>query len=276
MIQNLGVHATKESIQRLRHYTNLFQISLHDARFFEFYYNKIKASVYEWRRICPDAFFVVHGPYLTNIMIDNKVLKSSVQSIRNHLDACLILGAPYLVVHPGTRNFKGECGTKEIPLEDSVRHTKKVLKFIMKDYRGKSVRLLLENMSNTNLKGFPMDKLIEIADELSPEVGLCFDTEHAYARGEDIKKFEVFMERADVIHFNPIPSYVNPGSGVDQHTYTSLNESVGIPPKILKKWLVKFKHKIKIMELDGQVAEGTLQTLLEENQNGKLRELVNA
>jgi len=276
MIQNLGVHTTEESIQQLRQYTNLFQISLHDAKMFEFYYSKIRNSVYEWRTLCPDAFFVVHAPYPTNIMIENKVLKHSIISIDNHLKACLDLGSPFLVVHPGTRNFKSSGGNREIPLEESVKHTKKILKLIMKDYKGKGVRLLLENMSNINLKGLPMDNLIEIADEMYPEVGVCFDVEHAYARGESVKRYEQFMERADVIHFNPVPSEVRFGKGLDHHSHTTLNESVGIPPKKLKQWLVKFKDKIKIMEMTSTTAERSLCQLSEENKNGRLRELINA
>lgn len=270
MVRNLGAHVLPDSIHRLRRYTNLFQISLHDAKFFEFSLGKIMRSVMEWRALCPDAFFVVHGPYITNIMIDNKILKSSIQCVRHHLDACLALASPYLVIHPGTRNFKGEDGAREIPLDVSVKHTKTILNFIMKDYVGKPVKLLLENMANTKLKGLPMDKLIEIVDEMGPNVGLCFDLEHAFARGEDVSRFEEYMERADVIHFNSVPGCVEHGNGVDQHSGTTLEESVRIPPEKLKYWLVKFNHKIKILEMTGPVAERTLKSLEKEIQEGKI------
>lgn len=60
---------------------------------------------------------------------------------------------------------------------------------------------------------------------MSPHVGICLDTEHAYASGwwHSIRDMEVAC--VDLVHLNTIPKDIEPGSYKDRHSITTLTES---------------------------------------------------
>jgi hypothetical protein len=67
-------------------------------------------------------------------------------------------------------------------------------------------------------------------------VGICMDTEHAYAAGESM--FSIGLEEVDIIHLNSIPKQVKFGGHLDRHSLTPLAESkigTGFVRKILAK-----------------------------------------
>lgn len=175
MIQCLGAHASKECIKDLRQFTNLFQILLQNPRTFELDSRCLVDSFKEYLTEVSDAHFVVHGPYNTNILIDNKVIKPSIACIKAHLEACSYFGVKHLVIHPGTRHFVSKTEDREVPLEESIRYVRGVLSKMQPFIASRGVKLLLENMSNTKMKGMPTEVLIQLAQEFSPHVGVCFD-----------------------------------------------------------------------------------------------------
>lgn len=264
-IVNLGCHASEECVGNLRQYTNLFQVFFHSPLRFELDYKKMIENVLRVKQACPDAHLVCHGPYNTNIMIENRLSKVSIASLAAHLKACVELRIKYLVIHPGTRHFKSKTEDKEIPVEESMIHLTKTLKYLMRPFEGQDVKLLLENMANTGTKGFPINALIGVAQAAGPQVGLCLDTEHYYAHGEPLDKLDHYMEVADVIHFNTVPLEVAWGTGLDRHSNTSINESTKeFSPSVLRSRLKAFAYKIKILEAYPETAERSFKELLEQ------------
>lgn len=55
-------------------------------------------------------------------------------------------------------------------------------------------------------------------------VGLCVDTQHAYAAGEDLFWIN-FNNDVDIIHLNAIPHFVKFGGHLDRHSTTALVDS---------------------------------------------------
>lgn len=270
-ITYLGCHASEESVSNLRQYTNLFQIFFHSPLKFELDYHKMVENVLKVKQACPDACLVAHGPYNTNIMIENRLLKLSLASIASHLKAALSLGIENVVIHPGTRHFKSKTEDKEIGVEESMGHMVKVLRGLMNNFKGKPVRLLLENMASTGAKGMPINALLSIIEQLRDReglsVGLCLDTEHYYAHGEPLDKLEHYMALADVVHFNTIPAEVAWGSGLDRHSVTSINESTKeFSPDVLRERLLRFPETIKILEMYPDTAERSFKELLEQKE----------
>lgn len=69
-----------------------------------------------------------------------------------------------------------------------------------------------------------MGDLVKIKEVMnSNSVGLCIDTQHAYAAGQDLNKLP--YDKADVIHMNAVPPYVKHGGHLDRHSFTPLFKS---------------------------------------------------
>ena len=86
------------------------------------------------------------------------------------------------------------------------------------DSSPKGIRLILENTVN-----FTLVQLREIIDRIGdkPKIGICLDTQHAFASGIPLAKLldqfthEVGLKYLAAIHFND--SKTDFGSGVDRH-----------------------------------------------------------
>lgn len=60
---------------------------------------------------------------------------------------------------------------------------------------------------------------------LSRYVGICLDTEHAYASGWWNAVKDIDVSKADLVHLNTIPKDIEAGSYKDRHSVTTLTES---------------------------------------------------
>lgn len=267
MVKNLGCHTSHETISELCKYTHLFQIFLGSPMRFELDKEVLleRAKEFTAHTSCE---FVVHGPYWINIQAPNRFIKQSTVVLAKHLRAASICNFPYVVTHTGTRHITNKKTKEEIVYteEESCDFMYKTL-IGMTSYfdQYKNVKLLLENTASPKEKGLSVDKIIEVVNRLKMagihSVGLCFDVEHAYARGEDVSKFEEYMQFADVIHFNSVPAKIVPGKGLDRHSETSLYESVGILPERYLEWLKRFEDKPKILEMEFAVSVNTFEWL---------------
>jgi deoxyribonuclease-4 len=164
-----------------------------------------------------------HGSYLVNFGTgDGELRRKSVATMLEELERCERLQIPSLIFHPGSHLGAGEDeGIKRIAarLDECLRAT-----------RGWQVRPTLENTAGqgTNL-GYRFEHLRQILDQVSePErVGVCFDTQHAFASGIDLTTqggWDACWQRFDeVIGLDKLTSFhVNDsdkplGSRVDRH-----------------------------------------------------------
>lgn len=170
-------------------------------------------------RISP---IVIHANYLINLAAaDSEMLYKSRESFREELERGILLGADYLVFHPGSS--RGACEA------DGINLCAESLKFASDGLDFGSLRILLENTAGQgDCIGHRFEHLRRIMDAC-PDIplGVCFDTAHAFTAGYDIREepglertireldSEVGAKAVRAIHFND--SRVGFHSRVDRH-----------------------------------------------------------
>ena len=191
------------------------------------------------------APLVVHGNYLVNLAsIDETIRGKSIQAFREELLRCIMVGADYLVLHPG--NYKdqtAETGVAAVALG------------IMEAAEGvppSNLTLLLENSAGQGASlGSRISEMIMIrslVDGKTPfAVRYCMDTCHAFSAGLDFIAAcaQLGFENVPVIHAND--SKTPRGSRVDRH------ENIGkghIGPEPFREILTheELRHKAFILE----------------------------
>lgn len=164
----------------------------------------------------------IHCNYLVNLAAtDGVLLEKSRASFREELERAILLGADYLVVHPGSA--RGSCEA------DGIRKCSESLDFACRRLPLGKVRILLENTAGQGeCIGHRFEHLKEIMDSCPQlPLGVCFDTAHAFTAGYDIREedgLEALIDRIRAtvgtksiraIHFNDSRAPYN--SRVDRH-----------------------------------------------------------
>ncbi len=168
---------------------------------------------------------VAHDSYLVNVGSPDEALwRKSLRALLVEVERCEVLGIPYLVMHPGSHRGAGE--------EACFERIAAAIDEIHRRHPEPRVTILLENTAGqgTNV-GYRFEHLAEIRERLArPErVGVCFDTQHAFAAGYDLVSPEGWAEtwrRFDrvlgrkllrVLHLNDSKKPL--GSRVDRHEH---------------------------------------------------------
>jgi deoxyribonuclease-4 len=141
---------------------------------------KINNQKYNYTR------YYIHAPYYTNLAsINNKIYYSSINILREELERGSLLGVRALMFHPGS--------AKDLTPAQGVRRVARALKMILKNYNG-SCQLLLEISAGAgNVIGDSFEeiaqiiRLTETTQKLKNQLGVCFDTAHAFASGYDLR-----------------------------------------------------------------------------------------
>lgn len=194
-----------------------------------------------WRANAPDAVdvkrlratrerldlkpLVIHTNYLANLAsLDPEVREKSIVSFRGELERAAVIGAEYLVLHPG--NYKGQ------PLEQGIAAFVLGLAESARNFQAGGLTVLLENtVGSGNQIGSRFEELRMIRDLAARETDLplayCFDTCHLLAAGFDVahgQGLEATLEAAErllgmelvkVIHANDSKGAL--GSHLDRH-----------------------------------------------------------
>ncbi|HEX8852869.1 MAG TPA: deoxyribonuclease IV [Pyrinomonadaceae bacterium] len=165
---------------------------------------------------------VIHANYLINLAAADPVVREkSVASFREEVERGLTLGADYLVVHPGSA--KGSCET------DGIRACAESLREACDGLALSAFRILLENTAGQGeCIGHRFEHLGEIKEACpSLNLGVCFDTAHAFTAGYDIREEDglaatldalarhVGTQHVRAVHFNDSKAVYN--SRVDRH-----------------------------------------------------------
>jgi deoxyribonuclease-4 len=164
----------------------------------------------------------IHCNYLVNLAAaDEIMLQKSRDSFREELERALLLGADYLIVHPGSA--RGACEA------DGIQTCIASLKSASRKLKLEKLRILLENTAGQGeCIGHRFEHLQEIM-KACPELplGVCFDTAHAFTAGYDFREedgLEALIARLQstvktknvrAIHFNDSRAVYN--SRVDRH-----------------------------------------------------------
>src|SRR5436309_1327978 len=121
----------------------------------------------------------VHASYLINLgCVAGDLREKSIAAFTDELARCDLIGAPFLVVHPGScaETAKG------------LRAVAEALDRTFAAHKGKCMVLLETAAGQGSALGRTFEELREIRDRCkSPErVGICLDTCHVFAAGYDI------------------------------------------------------------------------------------------
>lgn len=169
--------------------------------------------------------FVIHAPYFINLGSGNpRIYHGSTAVIRQELERGTLIGAQYLMFHPGSFKDLGE--------KAGMKQAKEGLKKILDGYKGTTQLLIEISAGAGSVIG---DTFAELADLMKPIIkhkgfgGICFDTQHAFGSGYDMrdkagveKTFKEFdqtigLEYLKMSHVND--SKVEFGSHRDRHEH---------------------------------------------------------
>ena len=170
---------------------------------------------------------ISHASYLLNMgSPEEKKLNMSRRAFLSELDRCDACGVEYVVFHPGSHIKTDE--------KECLSRISESLNYCLDKRPDGEVTVLIENTAGqgTNV-GFRFEHLIGIIEgvEKKDRMGVCFDTQHGFASGYDIRTekgwketFDEFDKTVDLkwlkaFHIND--SKKEFGSRVDRH------ESIG-------------------------------------------------
>ena len=126
----------------------------------------------------------IHVNYLVNLAsVDPVIRGKSIQAFRGELERAAIIGAEYLVLHPG--NYRGRS------VEEGIASFVLALREAAEGFRGDQLMVLLENTAgsgaNIGSRFEELQSIRELARDLTDlPVGYCLDTCHLFAAGFDI------------------------------------------------------------------------------------------
>lgn len=132
--------------------------------------------------------WVIHTPYYINFASgEERIRKNSARIVREELERGTMLKATYVMFHPGSAKDVGE--------EKALRHVIDGIKSIYDTYEG-TTQLLIEISAGAGM--VIGDTFEEIAAILSgvghSQLGVCFDTAHAFASGYDLRTAKALNE----------------------------------------------------------------------------------
>ncbi len=135
---------------------------------------------------------VIHTSYLVNVCSQtDDVRAKSIDAFRGEIERALILGAEYLVLHPGS--WKGLTREQGLTLAaDSITRAIDGL-----PWQGTGFHILIENTAGAEFSlGGSFEQVAELVTRLKPTapVAVCLDTCHTHVAGYDLVTAEGYEE----------------------------------------------------------------------------------
>jgi len=167
--------------------------------------------------------FYVHAPYIVNFASQSPAIRhATISIVRNNLERADLLGATAMMTHLGSSREAGK--------EEGLKHVVKGLDEMLEGYKGKTNFLIEISAGAGSVIGGTFEEIAWILKNIqNKNVGICFDTQHAFASGYDLrsvgkvdevfKKFDklIGLEKLAVIHTND--SKTELGSHKDRHEH---------------------------------------------------------
>lgn len=127
--------------------------------------------------------FVVHCPYFVNFgSKEKRIYHGSISVVAEEMKRANILGAKYVMTHLGSGKDLGQAA--------AVKQAKAGLSEVLKKYEGDTQFLLEIAAGSGETLGGTFEQLAELMEPLvkfKTFGGICFDTQHAFASGYDIR-----------------------------------------------------------------------------------------
>lgn len=170
---------------------------------------------------------IAHDSYLLNLGSPDEALrKKSIRAFIDEMERCETLAMPYLVAHPGAHMGAGE--------EEGIKTIGRSLNEIHAACPGSGVKIALEITAGqgSNL-GYRFEQIRGIIDETkeSDRLRVCFDTEHAFAAGYDLRTQEgydrTFSELDGIIGVKLLVAFHLNDSKKEFHSRVDRHEHIG-------------------------------------------------
>ena len=172
---------------------------------------------------CGQENCYIHAPYYINFASAKKAIReSSAKIVREELERGSLIGAKYVMFHPGS--------AKDMDRGTALKITGEGVAKVMGGYIGTTELLLEISAGAGNVMGSTFEELKYIMNECgSGNVNICLDSAHMFASGYDIKTEEGFkkvvavitktvgLERIKLIHAND--SKIELGGHQDRHDH---------------------------------------------------------
>jgi deoxyribonuclease-4 len=135
---------------------------------------------------------VIHTSYLVNVCSQTvDVREKSVSAFHGEIERALVLGAEYLVLHPGS--WKGL--TRDEGLKLAAESIKRAIDGL--PWQGTGFHILIENTAGAEFSlGGSFEQVAELVQRLRScaPVGVCLDTCHTHVAGYDLLSAEGYAE----------------------------------------------------------------------------------
>ena len=175
---------------------------------------------------------IIHDSYLINLASPPSIIREkSIDAFRGEIERALVIGADYLVTHPG--NYRG------LTIEQGMLNVAEALALAWRAVdpaliANPKLTILLENTAGAGAQlGGRLDELAAIRHLAQPyldfPIGYCLDTCHCYVSGFDIARADglaqliaeasstLGLEHVPVIHANDAKTALN--SHCDRHAH---------------------------------------------------------
>jgi deoxyribonuclease-4 len=170
---------------------------------------------------------VAHDSYLLNLgSPDAGLRKRSIAAFIDEMERCEVLGVSNLIAHPGAHVGAGELA--------GIKTIAKSLDEVHKACPGFKAKVTLEITAGqgSNL-GYRFEQIGDIIDatKQSNRLRVCFDTEHAFAAGYDIRTREgyerTFSEFDEAIGLDRLAAFHLNDSKKEFHSRVDRHEHIG-------------------------------------------------
>jgi deoxyribonuclease-4 len=180
---------------------------------------------------------VIHTSYLVNVCSQTvEIREKSVAAFRGEIERALVLGAEYLVLHPGS--WKGL--TRDEGLKLAAESIERAIDGL--PWQGTGFHILIENTAGAEFSlGGSFEQVAELVARLKPvaPVGVCLDTCHTHVAGYDLvtaKGYEETMSKiAATVGFDAVRVWhcndakAERGSKLDRHDHIGQG-TIGVEP----------------------------------------------
>lgn len=173
------------------------------------------------------ATVIAHDSYLLNLGSPDEALrKKSIRAFIDELERCETLSIPFLIAHPGAHVGAGE--------EKGIKTIARSLNEIHAACAGFQVKIALEiTAGQGSCLGYRFEQIRDMIDATkeSERLRVCFDTEHAFAAGYDIRTrgdYErTFGEFDETIGIERIAAFHLNDSKKEFHSRVDRHEHIG-------------------------------------------------
>lgn len=198
----------------------------------------------------------IHAPYFINLAsTNNRIRYGSISVLREELERGSLLGVKYMMAHLGSAKDLGE--------EKGMDKVIEGLKKILDGYQGSCDFLLEISAGSGAIIGDSFEEMGQILKNIKhPQLGICFDTQHAFASGYDLrdqksvnetlKKFDkqIGLRNLKLIHCND--SMVQLDAHVDRHEHIGKGK-IGLAGFVALVQHPKLKNINMVLETPGEI-----------------------